>query len=48
MGTSADPSIAGEVYQIDAVGYGGASNTAAVVESTYAVYKPFKCPSCQP
>jgi type IV pilus assembly protein PilX len=48
MGTSADPSIAGEVYQIDAVGYGGASNTAAVVESTYAVYNPFKCPSCQP
>ena len=48
MGTSADPSIAGEIYQIDAVGYGGASNTAAVVESTYAVYNPFKCPSCQP
>jgi type IV pilus assembly protein PilX len=48
MGTSADPGIAGEVYQIDAVGYGGALNTAAVVESTYAVYNPFKCPSCQP
>ena len=49
MGTvGATPSIAGQVYQIDAVGYGGASNTAAVVESTYAVYNPFSCPSCQP
>jgi type IV pilus assembly protein PilX len=48
MGKSADTSIAGEIYQIDAVGYGGASNTAAVVESTYAVYNPFSCPSCQP
>ncbi|HSZ10150.1 MAG TPA: PilX N-terminal domain-containing pilus assembly protein [Steroidobacteraceae bacterium] len=38
MGTSADPNIPGEIYQIDAVGYGGNSNTVAVVESTYAVY----------
>ena len=37
-GASADPSVPGEVYQIDAVGYGGNANTAAVVESTYAVY----------
>jgi type IV pilus assembly protein PilX len=38
MGPSADPTIPGEIYQVAAVGYGGASNTAAVVESTYAVY----------
>ncbi len=38
MGASADPNIPGEIYQIDAVGYGGTGNTAAVVESTYAVY----------
>jgi type IV pilus assembly protein PilX len=37
-GPSSDPNVPGEVYQIDAVGYGGNSNTAAVVESTYAVY----------
>jgi type IV pilus assembly protein PilX len=37
-GASADPNVPGEVYQIDAVGYGGIGNTAAVVESTYAVY----------
>jgi type IV pilus assembly protein PilX len=37
-GASADPNVPGEVYQVDAVGYGGNSNTAAVVESTYAVY----------
>ena len=48
MGNSGDPSIPGRIYQIDAVGYGGTSNTAAVVESTYAVYTPFSCPSCQP
>jgi type IV pilus assembly protein PilX len=48
MGTSGDPNIPGRIYQIDAVGYGGTSNTAAVVESTYAVYTPFSCPSCQP
>jgi type IV pilus assembly protein PilX len=37
-GASADPSVPGEVFQIDAVGYGGNGNTAAVVESTFAVY----------
>jgi Tfp pilus assembly protein PilX len=30
--------VPGEIFQIDAVGYGGNLNTAAVVESTYAVY----------
>jgi type IV pilus assembly protein PilX len=38
MGPSIDPTIPGEIYQIHAVGYGGGSNTVAVVESTYAVY----------
>jgi type IV pilus assembly protein PilX len=38
MGASADPNIPGEIYQIDAYGYGGAAGTVAVVESTYAVY----------
>ena len=37
-GASADANVPGEIYQIDAVGYGGNGNTAAVVESTYAVY----------
>jgi type IV pilus assembly protein PilX len=37
-GLSVDPNVPGEVYQVDAVGYGGNGNTAAVVESTYAVY----------
>jgi type IV pilus assembly protein PilX len=37
-GPSADPNVPGEVYQIDAAGYGGNSNTVAMVESTYAVY----------
>jgi type IV pilus assembly protein PilX len=30
-------SPAGEVYQIDALGYGGTSNTVAVVESTFVI-----------
>ena len=38
MGASVDPTIPGEIYQIDAVGYGSGATTAAVVESTYAVY----------
>ncbi len=38
LGTSGDPSIPGEIYQVDAYGYGGNSTTVAVVESTYAVY----------
>jgi type IV pilus assembly protein PilX len=37
-GPSADPNVPGEIYQIDAFGYGGNFTTAAVVESTYAVY----------
>jgi type IV pilus assembly protein PilX len=46
MGVSADPSIPGEIYQVDAVGYGGNSNTVAVVESTYAVYTSSACRGC--
>ncbi len=38
LGPSADPNIPGEIYQIDAYAFGGSSSTAAVVESTYAVY----------
>ncbi len=39
MGPSGDPNyLGGEVYQIDAVGYGGNANTVAEVESTYVVY----------
>jgi type IV pilus assembly protein PilX len=37
LGVSAEGSTPGEIYQIDAVGYGGNSNTVAVVESTYVV-----------
>jgi hypothetical protein len=28
---------AGEVYQVDALGFGGQSNTVAVVESTFVI-----------
>jgi Tfp pilus assembly protein PilX len=28
---------AGEVYQVDAIGFGGTSNTVAVVESTFVI-----------
>jgi type IV pilus assembly protein PilX len=37
LGSSPEGSSPGEIYQIDAVGYGGNSNTVAVVESTYVV-----------
>lgn len=36
----------GTLYQIDAVGYGGAADTAAVVESTYAISSSTTCKSC--
>lgn len=38
MGASADPTVPGEIYQVDAFAYGASSSTVAVVESTYAVY----------
>ena len=37
LGASPNGSTPGEIYQIDAVGYGANSNTVAVVESTYVV-----------
>ena len=37
-GASADANVPGEIFKIDAVGYGANGNTAAVVESTFAVY----------
>jgi type IV pilus assembly protein PilX len=33
----ANAGVTGEVYQIDALGYGGTANTVAVVESTYLI-----------
>jgi type IV pilus assembly protein PilX len=33
----------GEIYQIDAMGYGGTNNTVAVVESTYVVTTSGHC-----
>jgi Tfp pilus assembly protein PilX len=40
---------AGEVYQIDALGYGGTLNTTAVVESTFVVgTNTPTCMSCTP
>jgi type IV pilus assembly protein PilX len=38
LGPSVDPTVPGEIYQIDAFAYGSSQNTVAVVESTYAVY----------
>lgn len=38
LGLSTDPNIPGEIYQVDAVGYGGSADAVAVVESTFAVY----------
>jgi type IV pilus assembly protein PilX len=35
-----------EVYQVDAVGYGGNTNTVAVVESTYEVGSGVSCKTC--
>ena len=45
MGASADPSIPGEIYQVDAYGYGGAAATVAEVESTYVVYTTSSSPT---
>jgi type IV pilus assembly protein PilX len=45
MGPSIDPTIPGEIYQIDAYGYGGTLATVAEVESTYAVYTTSSSPT---
>jgi type IV pilus assembly protein PilX len=36
----------GTLYQIDAVGYGGSPDSAAVVEATYAISTSTQCKSC--
>jgi type IV pilus assembly protein PilX len=43
LGPSIDATVPGEIYQIDAYGYGSSQNTVAVVESTYAVYTSSSC-----
>jgi type IV pilus assembly protein PilX len=43
LGASQDTSNPGELYQIDAFGYGGSQNTVAVVESTYVVSTTSTC-----
>jgi type IV pilus assembly protein PilX len=45
MGASFDPNIPGEIYMVDAYGYGGTATTVAVVESTYAVYTTSSSPT---
>jgi type IV pilus assembly protein PilX len=40
------PSGLGTIYQIDAAGYAGSPDTAAVVESTYLVQQSTACLSC--
>ena len=40
------PNGLGNIFQIDAVGYGGSSDTAAVVEATYIVQQSTSCLSC--
>jgi type IV pilus assembly protein PilX len=44
VGPAADG--AGEAYQIDAYGFGGASSTVAIVESTYEIAQGVTCLSC--
>jgi type IV pilus assembly protein PilX len=39
-------SATGTLYQIDAVGYGGSPDSAAVVEATYAISTSTQCKSC--
>jgi len=42
LGTNATTTL----YQIDAVGYAGSTDTAAVVEATYAISASTQCKSC--
>lgn len=42
----ASPNGLGNIFQIDAVGYGGSADTVAVVESTYIVQQSSSCLSC--
>jgi type IV pilus assembly protein PilX len=47
LGTDKDGS-GGEVFQIDAMGYGASADTVAVVESTFVVNSGVPCYSCSP
>ncbi len=47
LGTDKDGS-GGEVFQIDAMGYGASADTVAVVESTFVVNSGVQCYSCSP
>lgn len=42
------PGGLGTIYQIDAAGYGGSADTAAVVETTYLVQQSVTCTTCGP
>ncbi len=44
--TGTNPGMGGDVYQIDAYGYGTNASTVAVVESTYVISKGPPCLSC--
>jgi type IV pilus assembly protein PilX len=44
IGSNAD--LGGDLYQIDAYGYGANANTIAVVQSTYALNSGDGCPYC--
>jgi type IV pilus assembly protein PilX len=46
LGTTTVHSLTTSYYQIDAVGYGGNPNTAAVVEATYQTQSASRCASC--
>jgi len=48
LGPAPGPLGTGTIYQIDAVGYAGSPDTAAVVESTYLIQSTTGCPTCNP
>lgn len=48
LGAAPGPLGTGTIYQIDAVGYAGSADTAAVVESTYLIQSTVGCPTCNP
>jgi type IV pilus assembly protein PilX len=46
LGSATNNRVTSNYYQIDAVGYGGSADTAAVVESTYMTSTSTTCLSC--
>jgi type IV pilus assembly protein PilX len=48
LGAAPGPVGSGTIYQIDAVGYAGSPDTAAVVESTYIIQSTAPCLTCNP